>query len=481
MPFLDKGLLKRIICDTIKSNNVEEPVAKHPMLAVLSVPHNVRLAYLQGCVLATMLRDGDVSFTDKQKLIRLGESLELSPKMTTDCIVATAKCEASDKGKEAIVKNIVSLLAGNSYPRFFIKDFESCLPRVGGEIPSEMAEYLDYFAIALFGKRDWRTNRAVKECREGKGRTSDNEGSSDEPTVYNDNGGVVDALRSCLNEYIVIDIENGCQKMVVNEPPANGWGQEYKTKKIVFRLIRPGTFKMRKQNAVGAFPMGGPVIPIRITKPFYISIFPVTCGQLSLFIAPNPLFPHPNCVSEPNEPASDLTYDMIRGSKIGAKWPSSSDVDSNSIIGQIRLKTGLHVDLPTEAQWEYACRAGVETHFNNGKNWMIKVDGIGDVGNCYPESARYRNCKCEVGTHKANNWGIYDMHGNVSEWCLDWYEKDLPKEMTDPVGPQSGTYRVVRGGACNDTGGLVCSCSYRNNCKPSLAGYHGLRLIFTVE
>jgi formylglycine-generating enzyme required for sulfatase activity len=100
-----------------------------------------------------------------------------------------------------------------------------------------------------------------------------------------------------------------------------------------------------------------------------------------------------------------------------------------------RLPTGYTYTLPTEAQWEYACRAGTTGDFA----------GYQDVMAWY--SSNSGGTTHSVGTKQPNAWGLYDMHGNVEEWCLDWYAKYSSDAVTDPVGPASGSSRVIRGGS----------------------------------
>ncbi|MHC4506291.1 MAG: formylglycine-generating enzyme family protein, partial [Planctomycetota bacterium] len=148
----------------------------------------------------------------------------------------------------------------------------------------------------------------------------------------------------------------------------------------------------------------------------------------------------------PDYPVESVSWDVIRG----GDWPSGSP-SSGGFIGLLCSKTGLSVDLPTEAQWEYACRAGTTEALNNGKNQSgRKRDQASDeVGNY---GINWRSFSPEpVGIRLPNAWGLYDMHGNEAEWCLDWYGEYVVAPATDPVGPSSGVERVNRSGAWSFT------------------------------
>jgi sulfatase modifying factor 1 len=133
--------------------------------------------------------------------------------------------------------------------------------------------------------------------------------------------------------------------------------------------------------------------------------------------------------------------------------------DVQTFIAELQRRLpGFPVRLPTEAEWEYACRAGTKTPFSFGEN--ITPELVNYNGN-YPyaggEKGLYREKPVPVASLPANPWGLYEMHGNVWEWCADWYG-DYPTEpQVDPQGPQSGGSRVLRGGSWNDDGGGVRS------------------------
>ena len=110
--------------------------------------------------------------------------------------------------------------------------------------------------------------------------------------------------------------------------------------------------------------------------------------------------------------------------------------------------------LPTEAEWEYAARAGTTTPFSFGET--ITTDQVNYNGNYpYGDGAKglYRKKTVEAGSLPANPWGLHEMHGNVWEWTADWYGDYTSVAQTDPQGPDAGTVRVVRGGSWGNTRG----------------------------
>ena len=134
--------------------------------------------------------------------------------------------------------------------------------------------------------------------------------------------------------------------------------------------------------------------------------------------------------------------------------------------------------LPTEAEWEYACRAGTTTPFNTGNN--ITTNEANYNGN-YPyngnATGEFREKTTPVGSFAANPWGLYDMHGNVWEWCWDWFEEEYSSEnQTDPAGAVSGTYRMLRGGSWINTGQGLRSAYRGYNVPDDQGSYDGFRL-----
>jgi formylglycine-generating enzyme required for sulfatase activity len=137
--------------------------------------------------------------------------------------------------------------------------------------------------------------------------------------------------------------------------------------------------------------------------------------------------------------------------------------------------------LPTEAEWEYACRAGATTPFNTGRN--LTTSQANYDGN-YPYDGNaegsYLGRTQPTGSYASNTWGLYDMHGNVWEWCSDWYGSYNNSPQTDPQGPSSGSYRVLRGGSWYFDASY-CRVSFRVYDGPGRRNdYYGFRLALSL-
>ena len=209
---------------------------------------------------------------------------------------------------------------------------------------------------------------------------------------------------------------------------------------LEFVLIRPGDFIMGSDK----YECELPVHKVKISKPFYLGKYEVTQAQWEKVMGANP-----STFKGAKNPVESVTWD-----------------DCQSFLAKLREKApGTDFRLPTEAQWEYACRAGTTT-----------VYGFGDSEASLGEYAWYGGnsglTTHPVGEKKSNAWGLYDMHGNVWEWCADWCDDTYS---TDERG--SGSLRVLRGGSWrnNATG---CRSSYRRRLGPAFRnGYIGLRLV----
>ena len=190
---------------------------------------------------------------------------------------------------------------------------------------------------------------------------------------------------------------------------------------------------------------------VTLSKPFYMGVTEVTQAQYEAVMGTNPS--HFKGATNPVEMVS---------------WN-----DAAEFCKKLSEKTRQAVRLPTEAEWEYACRAGTTTQFCFGDD----DSALGDYAWYEVNSGDTTH---PVGQKKPNAWGLYDMHGNVWEWCADWYD-DYPKApVTDPQGPPSGTYRVLRAGAWVS---LPSSCrsANRNFYAPiARTNYYGFRVVASV-
>lgn len=277
--------------------------------------------------------------------------------------------------------------------------------------------------------------------------------------------------------YMVVNLETW--KVRYTSQPPNLDDDTCRTTELWLRQIQPGTFMMGSpSNELGRSTGGvnGNEIQheVTLTQMFYIGVFECTQKQWELIMGNNPSNNKGDC-----RPVESVSYNMIRGtgSHTGAGWPTYGHaVDESSFMGKLREKTGLMFDLPTEAQWEYACRAGTTTALNSGKNLTsyYNDDNMAEVARYYYNNSDgkggYTYAHTKVGCYLPNAWGVYDMHGNVHEWCLDWFVNDL-SDATDPIGGTSGNSRVNRGGSWgySDITAHNCRSASRRYDSPSLA------------
>ena len=259
----------------------------------------------------------------------------------------------------------------------------------------------------------------------------------------------------------------------VDRPPTASDFPDARHGKLWMRRIEPGHYSMGSpESELGHLPEEIQH-QVSISKPFYISIFEITQAQWELVAGNNPSY----YVGE-DRPVESVSYKDLRGGREdGIDWPKTKyTVTSNSFLGRLRAKTGLNFDLPTEAQWEYACRAGTLTALNSGHDISSVYDCVylSQIGR-YAYSERkpsdiYKQ-HIAVGSLAPNRWNLYDMHGNVAEICRDWngqYQTDL---QVDPHGPDNGVMhfkkkifhlRVTRGGSWDGDNALRCRSACRS-------------------
>ncbi len=249
-------------------------------------------------------------------------------------------------------------------------------------------------------------------------------------------------------------------------------------------LIRGGTFMIgsppteqkREDNE-------GPQCQVTITRDFYMGKYEVTQAQWEAVMGNNPShFEH-----VPNHPVNSVSWLDCAAycNRLSAEMNRTSAYDESD------WTVNLDADgfrLPTEAEWEYACRAGTTTRFAHGDVLDCTEDGL-----CYTtcDSHNQHMWYCgsdnppdgaeSVGLLLPNSWGLYDMHGNVEEWCHDWYYRYYPSvPVEDPTGENHPHIsRVTRGGSVWDMS-WRCRSAYRDANTPTLTNaYLGFRIVFS--
>jgi len=266
----------------------------------------------------------------------------------------------------------------------------------------------------------------------------------------------------------------------------------YKSQYLVMRKIPNGAFSMGE---------GVTSVAATLSRDFYTGVFEVTQGQWYNVMggALSAYFIDP--ASRAYRPMEMISYNDIRGTSAqgGGDWPTNGNVYADSMIGRLRARTGMTgFDLPTEAQWEYACRAGTTSCFNDG-NPAANVGGANGYTNTWLNAlGRYKynggyingttvptvgcspeNASAIVGSFMPNAWNLYDMHGNVWEWCLDWGSVALTGG-TNPKGPDTGSLRMFRGASWY-AGPERCTSAYRLSGGSATRAYDiGFRLVMTL-
>ncbi len=218
----------------------------------------------------------------------------------------------------------------------------------------------------------------------------------------------------------------------------------------------------------GEFMMGSPVgesgrsnneepqHKVTLTQPFYMLTTEVTQQQYIQIMGHNP-----SLFKSANNPVEKVSWN-----------------DAIEFCRKLSTKTGMKITLPTEAQWEYACRAGTDTRFSFGDNDMLLETY------CWYKSNSIKRSR-PVATKKPNAWGLYDMHGNVMEWCNDRFGHNYysTSPSVDPKGPPNGqpVFRVYRGGCCIYVSDFCRSATRNGSFPDSRNGAIGFRVIFAGE
>ncbi len=221
---------------------------------------------------------------------------------------------------------------------------------------------------------------------------------------------------------------------------ANSLPEIVNTLGMKLRYIPAGAFVMGSgADEKGREDDEAPRHMVKLTRCFYMAATEVTQGQWAKLMGTQPWAKYRNVAKGENLPAMLVTWDEAR-----------------SFCRKLSERQGRTYRPPTEAEWEYACRAGTRTAFY----WGSAFDA--DYAWSSKNSARRLH---EVGRRRPNAWGLFDMGGNVWEWCSDWHGGYADSVAIDPKGPKAGTRRVIRGGSYSNSS-WDCRSAERGSCEP---------------
>jgi formylglycine-generating enzyme required for sulfatase activity len=251
---------------------------------------------------------------------------------------------------------------------------------------------------------------------------------------------------------------------------AGAWGEDEiglwmtlifndQTVQQTFRWIEPGTFQMGSPKNEKERHDDETQHTVRLSQGYWLADTACTQALWQAVMNDNPA----NFKENLNNPVEQVSWN-----------------DVQQFMARLnKLIQNLDAGLPTEAQWEYACRAGAveSTPFSFGKKIMPEqVNYHGEYPYAGGKKGLYRGLTVPVKSLPPNAWGLYEMHGNVWEWCHDWYGAYSSEAVSDPMGPPEGVDRVLRGGSWFISGGFVRS-ALRDYNEPDYRDFNvGFRL-----
>jgi uncharacterized protein (TIGR02996 family) len=229
---------------------------------------------------------------------------------------------------------------------------------------------------------------------------------------------------------------------------------------MTFAWVPPGTFLMGSPPNEEGRSDDETQHRVSLTRGFYLGVTPVTQAQWQAVMGNNPS----------NFKGDDLPVELV-------SWE-----DCQAFCEKLAARDGGRYRLPTEAEWEYACRAGTTTPFSFGQT--ISTDQANYDGNrTYGRGRKgvYRQQTTPVGSFPANAWGLSDMHGNVWEWCQDWFGAYPSGDIKDPQDSNNSDARVLRGGSWDDDP-RYCRAAFRNGAAPGYRGDDlGCRVVLCLD
>lgn len=215
---------------------------------------------------------------------------------------------------------------------------------------------------------------------------------------------------------------------------------------------------------------------IALTADFYLGIHEVTQAQFERVMGFNPSCFTPTGAGRAKVRAKETTQSPVES----VTWHQA--VEFCKKLGDLpaEKQAGHSYRLPTEAEWEYACRAGTKTALHYGDvvdSYSANFNGLSPYG--LGRGGPFLRTTCPVGEFPPNDFGLFDMHGNVMEWCSDWYAADYYQKSSkqDPPGPDRGTEKVTRGGSWSNSG-KACRSAVRTKLAPDESHYGlGFRVV----
>jgi formylglycine-generating enzyme required for sulfatase activity len=318
--------------------------------------------------------------------------------------------------------------------------------------------------------------------------------------------------KSVPPDYLVVDLRltntDTCSTRMyyanVQSIPGGVTNDIYKTKKLLMRRIPAANVAWRMGSPVGETGRATADAEhyVSFAEDYYIGVYPITMGQYRQICGVTPVKAMSGIdmsivTNADAHPAGGISYAYNKNDPSGAWlrkdiWPqnkvwSLDNFNSDGAIAKVSRLSGIPFDLPTEAQWEYACRAGTGTAYSSGKECTaggetLPCPNMDEVG-WYNQNTKTTQ---PVGHKRPNDWGIYDMHGNVWEWCIDWYGTFVETVSSDPVKDpygaetNTGKKRVRRGGGYS-SGAKFCRSGGRGS-GADTGNYvnHGFRLYCPV-
>jgi formylglycine-generating enzyme required for sulfatase activity len=223
---------------------------------------------------------------------------------------------------------------------------------------------------------------------------------------------------------------------------------------------------------------------VTLTRDFYIGVYEVTQSEYRRVMRENPsFFPEALVYPAVRHPETGRLISAEKREQLdGDHYPADRIAWGDAVrfcekLSQVReeARPGRVYRLPTEAEWEYACRAGSTTAFSFGSDPKL-LEQFGWFADNSGQTTH------PVGERQPNAWGLYDMHGNVSEWCLDYHLKYPQESLSDPVGPPNGRRRVSRGGNWSESFASNCRSAHREAVAPGVKlRTIGFRVVMTVD